>query len=189
MIIGLLQRKTLSLIKRTNNNAIVLLSNTTGLGRSYSNEIKIAPPSSSLLLTSSTKDRRNNFAKLAEMNNNNNKKQQENKPLPNARVTFEEMFEDLKELHQLNKTISSLIKKDQEIIFTIFGEQKKGVFIVSLVNDECLQLSTPTLTPRNYNCFPPNNKWQCIIDGHDMMGIFTRDLIPYISGLPRWVFR
>ena len=64
---------------------------------------------------------------------------------------------------------------------------EKGSFIFKLdSNNETLQFQTPYSGIFDYKYNPVEKTWLSIQDNHDIRGLFTRDLIRYYRGCPKF---
>lgn len=91
---------------------------------------------------------------------------------------------DGKIINDININDKELDLKDKELILQA---GIKGSYIFRIDKEyQYLNVISPTSGIYQYNYSLPDGNWLSIIDGHDMRGLVTRDLLRHCTGLPQF---
>ena len=91
-------------------------------------------------------------------------------------------FESMRERNPLVE----LERTPAEVTLRIRSHRAGGAtwFRVSREDDRVLLMQTPYGAPRRYHWSGELGAWVSLDDGHDMLGILMRDMLPHTQGLP-----
>jgi len=81
--------------------------------------------------------------------------------------------------------LSRSLEAQKESISLDTGEKGFYIFSVDWAN-EFLTIQTPISGVRQYAYVPEGDTWLNTIDGHDMRGLVTRDLLRHSRGMPKF---
>lgn len=117
------------------------------------------------------------------------KTNEEKKRIENAKEAFERIFTDLKQL-QKNNPAMVLNRENGQFVMSFKSRPEVPQFRVLLSEDDSIGFEAPS-SPGNlryYKVDKDSGMWNCVKDGHNLHGLFLRDMIPLAIGLPRWSF-
>jgi len=108
-----------------------------------------------------------------------------------AKEAFQKLIKDLEELKGLNPSMSlQANNSDMSAMVKFLNRPDISHFKVVVQDDSHLGFECPS-TPGVLRTYGKDEfgSWNCVSDGHNLHGLFLRDLIPLISGLPRWALK
>ena len=133
------------------------------------------------------------FAALNEENEGTNNKSRGEalSSLLTPKEEFDVLINDLNELKESNPGVS-LEVNNTELVVRLTNKPEVALFRVVIINDkeDTLGFESPS-SPGIIRSYKRNEfgEWNCVKDGHNLHGLFVRDLLPHISGMPRFASR
>jgi hypothetical protein len=121
-------------------------------------------------------------------------------PMQTAKEAIMELHSDMKELRNINPTLSINLDSIGQLEF-YFTDRKEATFKVMPNKEGKLNFECPSAegNSRSYAFDPTRAQWISEkdvdeetgkpVDGHSLHGILLRDLIPYVNGLPKFAFK